>query len=658
MKIIRPTDLTKPGVFQSDAPDDGYAQWQTVGRDFLSTIDELVITCNQATVYAVDSSPSFIKELYAFDLDTGSQVSLPFTLSNFDIRSMAASPDGQYLAIGGFKNGSYNTAVVRVYNLANGSQLFERQARPADEISWSQDSSMLAFMGYSTAAPKYNMSVLVVAAGVWGTVGVIDNVDSMYLDSWPPDVGAYSWGYTFVGLVAGPSGVYYSLETQQSYVPDDPITAPRYRIRKSIVGLLTPSGNNTYATRATLGPTTSWTELNSPRYLFHNQAKGHVLGYLDGDFYAFDESTFAEDADVPSMSGITLQSISPALNGGEFIATNSSVQPYVRKFDAATYSQTASLDAETGGFTSNIRYSADYIVFGAPGGGYGLIDKATGSRVTEVNPTVTEGDIYTYGQHNYRALSDNNERPDLGAKASPATWLDLGFINPLRMTDGKVGSFTESSSPLVIEISSDELVDGVAMFGVEADSVRVELLTDQALLFDSGVQSLRDSSMINGWYAHFFARRGVKRDYVFTSLPPYRGATLRITLTSAEAAVRIGELVAGQVIRLGDLLFGSKFGIEDWSDKVRNVFGHWEVVERGYSKRAVYQVSARTNQLSWIQQLLAGLRSTAVVYIGSESQQLSIIYGFFVILDLVVEKPVYSQCRIEVEGLTDDSATN
>ncbi len=93
------------------------------------------------------------------------------------------------------------------------------------------------------------------------------------------------------------------------------------------MGLLTPSGNNTYATRATLGPTTSWTELNSPRYLFHNQAKGHVLGYLDGDFYAFDESTFAEDADVPSMSGITLQSISPALNGGEFIATNSSVQP-------------------------------------------------------------------------------------------------------------------------------------------------------------------------------------------------------------------------------------------------------------------------------------------------------------------------------------------
>ena len=133
---------------------------------------------------------------------------------------------------------------------------------------------------------------------------------------------------------------------------------------------------------------------------------------------------------------------------------------------------------------------------------------------------------------------------------------------------------------------------------------------------------------------------------------------MRITLTSAEAAVRIGELVAGQVIRLGDLLFGSKFGIEDWSDKVRNVFGHWEVVERGYSKRAVYQVSARTNHLSWIQQLLAGLRSTAVVYIGSESQQLSIIYGFFVILDLVVEKPVYSQCRIEVEGLTDDSATN
>lgn len=210
----------------------------------------------------------------------------------------------------------------------------------------------------------------------------------------------------------------------------------------------------------------------------------------------------------------------------------------------------------------------------------------------------------------------------------------------------------------MIEITSPDLIDGVAMFGLEASTVQAELLDGETVLFDTGEESLLDSSMINGWYSHFFTRRGVRKDFVLTSLPPYRGATLRITITSTDEVVRLGQIVAGQVINLGDLLFGSEFGIDDWSGKKRNVFGEFEIIERGFSKRGDYSVSMRTNQLSWIQQLLSGFRSKAIVYIGSESQRLSIIYGFFVVLRLVTEGPVYSQCRIEVEGLTDDSPTN
>jgi hypothetical protein len=353
------------------------------------------------------------------------------------------------------------------------------------------------------------------------------------------------------------------------------------------------------------------------------------------------------------------RTIAWALNGAEF-TIGSSLSPDIHRVSSADGSLLTVPAFDTGGGAAYVGCYVDkYIVITVAGlDAPFFIDATTGTLAEYVQPSFKEGDRVIFRNHIFGALYDNNDRPDLGATASPATWLDLGFINPLRMTDGKVGSFTEAPSPLVIEVSSNELIDGVAMFGLSAASVQVELLDGQSLLFDSGEQSLRDSSMINGWYAHFFARRGVKKDYVFTRLPPYRGATLRVTLTGAEETVQIGELVAGQVRKLGDLLFGSRFGIEDWSRKERNVFGHWEVVERGYSKRGDYQVSVRTNQVSWIQQLLAGLRATPVVYIGSESQQLSIIYGFFVILDLVVEKPVYSQCKIEVEGLTDDSATN
>lgn len=659
MKIIRPIDLTQAEVFSSNAPADGYAQWQTVGRNFLTSIADLVIACNQTTLFAVNESPSFSKTLYAFDLDTGSDVALAFTLSNFDIRDMAASPDGQYLAIRGWKDGSYAAAnsELRVYSLSTGSVLFAiNQVASFSDITWSPDSAMLAFI----ASNSSNRTPMVVSPSNWAVVGDIDNIDAMYLEPFPSGSFSASWGYGFGGFTAGPDGIYYSLYTFQSYVEGSPPNDFRYHIKKSILGRLTPSGSNTYVTRDSQGPTTNPVvgAYPTPSLLTYNGNKSHILGYMEGGFYAFSETTLAEDTDVPSMPGITQQSISPSLDGLEFVVTNNSVQPYLRKFSSTSYTQTGSLDAEVGGFTDNIRYSADYIVFGAPEGGYGLIDVLTGDRVTQVNPSVTEGDIFTYGQHNYRALLDNNDRPDLGVKSSPPTWADLGFINPLRMVDGKVGSLTQSPSPLVIEITSPDLIDGVAMFGLEASTVQAELLDGETVLFDTGEESLLDSSMINGWYSHFFTRRGVRKDFVLTSLPPYRGATLRITITSTDEVVRLGQIVAGQVINLGDLLFGSEFGIDDWSSKKRNVFGEFEIIERGFSKRGDYSVSMRTNQLSWIQQLLSGFRSKAIVYIGSESQRLSIIYGFFVVLRLVTEGPVYSQCRIEVEGLTDDSPTN
>ncbi|MHA7855436.1 hypothetical protein [Marinobacter shengliensis] len=653
MKIIRPIDLTQADVFSSNAPADGYAQWQTIGRNFLTSISDLVIACNQTTLFAVNESPSFSKTLYAFDLDTGSDVALAFTLSNFDIKSMAASPDGQYLALAGYKNGSYSpsNAELRVYNLSTGTMLFSRQARVFDGISWSYDSAAVGFIGHNSAG---SISPVIVAAGSWGVQSDISDVPSMFREN--PD-GYFGHGYGFDGFVVDGHETYYSLSTSELYQSGGP---PTMAIRKSIIGKLSTSGSNSYVVRLRVEGPSSSTIVSSPVHLVFNPVKSHVLGYLGqtAGFVAFDGATLAADSDVPAAPDAPVLSITPSLDGQEFVVTNSSVQPYLRKFSSTSYTQTGSLDAEVGGFTDNIRYSADYIVFGAPEGGYGLIDIATGDRVTQVNPSVTEGDIFTYGQHNYRALLDNNDRPDLGVKSSPPTWADLGFINPLRMVDGKVGSLTQSPSPLVIEITSPDLIDGVAMFGLEASTVQAELLDGETVLFDTGEESLLDSSMINGWYSHFFTRRGVRKDFVLTSLPPYRGATLRITITSTDEVVRIGELVAGQVRKLGDLLFGSSFGIEDWSRKERNIFGEFEVIERGFSKRGDYQVSIRTNQISWIQQLLAGLRATPVVYIGDESQQLSIIYGFYVVLDLVVEMPVYSQCRIEVEGLTDDSATN
>lgn len=648
MKIIRPIDLTQAGVMQNDAPDDIAIPWEPAGRDFSQDFGEVLVSANSAKVYSLDadagSSENSIKVQV---VSAGDTEFLALPALDLVPTSILVSPDDNYLAIAGKPSGS-GSFELHVYALATGARVYRRQNTGRDYefygtpfgMEWSSDSTKLAFWADTVVSPSDGDTkprIIVTNTADWSEV-----LGSGTVTDYVPSATNYSWRVGANGLAFDDAG---------QFVYGTTWATKRFQSQSNFL----------FKVSAGDGSTASISVASLYSILVFNQYRSEVLLVAGPSVSVFDAASLAERSNKPDFSGMTRYSTSGirALDGRDSLWVRDGGDALGYKlFSLTDYAVMPHLDASTalGGLVDE---TADYYVKKAGAGGFGLIEKATLEELLLTNPQVTEGNIYAYQNHIYEVLSDNNVRPDLGATGDQnATWKDLGFVNPLRMTDGKVGSFTEAPSPLVIEISSGDLIDGIAMFGLSAATVRAELIEGAATVFDSGEQSLRDSSMINGWYSHFFARRGVKQDFVLTSLPPYRGATVRITLTATDGPVRIGELVAGQVRQLGDLLFGSKFGIEDWSRKERNAFGHWEVVERGYSKRGDYQVSVRTNQLSWIQQLLAGLRATPVVYIGSESEQLSIIYGFFVVLDLLVEKPVYSQCRIEVEGLTDDSATN
>lgn len=652
MKIIRPMDGIEDKS-SNDAPADGFVQWQTIGRNFLTSISDLVISCNQTTLFAVNESPSFSKTLYAFDLDTGSDVTLPFTLSNFDIRDMAASPDGQYLAIRGWKDGSYTSAnrELRVYSLSTGSVLFAiNQVASFANICWSPDSGMLAFI----ASNSSNTTPMVVSPSNWAVVGDIDNIDAMYLETFPSGSFSASWGYGFGGFTAGPDGIYYSLYTFQSYVQGSPPNDFRYHIKKSILGLLTPAGSNTYVTRDSQGPTTNPVvgAYPTPSLLTYNGEKSHILGYLEGDFYAFSETTLAEDTDVPSMPGITQQSISRSLDGQEFVVTNNSVQPYLRQFSSTSYTQTGSLDAATGGFTDNIRYSSDYIVFGAPEGGYGLIDVLTGDRITQVNPSVTNGDIYTYQSRNYEALTDNNDRPDLGAIADPPTWLNMGVVNPLRMFDGKLDSRTTAPDALTITVNPGVIANGLALFNVSAQSVQVTIDDPvDGMVYDSGDIAMLDNSAVSNWWEFFYSPYVAKADLALTDLPPYPDAEITITISNPGDVAAIGEMVLGRIQSIGEIQYGTNVGIIDSSTKERDVFGNFEIIERKFSKRAEFDVSMTTGSVSGVQRILAGYRASPVVWIGATDYEATIIYGFYRDFQINFSHYSLSDATITVEGL-------
>jgi len=229
----------------------------------------------------------------------------------------------------------------------------------------------------------------------------------------------------------------------------------------------------------------------------------------------------------------------------------------------------------------------------------------------------------------------------------------LGVINALRLIDGKIGTFTEGQEALTITIDRPQLIDGLGLFNMLASAFRIELVdATDSVVFDSGEITLSDLSGIQDWYTYFYDPESYQTDSVFTALPPYKEASIRITLSAIDGITRIGELVAGRVRNIGDTEFGVDVGILDFSRKERDEFGNLVITERQFSKRADYPVSIRSNRIAAIQQLLAGLRATPTVFIGAESQPETVVYGFYRGFNLVLRGPVFSECSIEVEGLT------
>lgn len=75
------------------------------------------------------------------------------------------------------------------------------------------------------------------------------------------------------------------------------------------------------------------------------------------------------------------------------------------------------------------------------------------------------------------------------------------------------------------------------------------------------------------------------------------------------------------------------------------------IVERGYSKRADFDVIVQTNMVSQVQRLLSKYRAKPLVWIGEASFQSTILYGYYKEFNLVISGPTASDCSISVEGL-------
>jgi hypothetical protein len=655
MKMIKRIELGSENLLSTTATPDQYPQWAPEGRDFSSGFYADRVAAGGDVAFLISSvtysgSPSpYPAQLRYHNLDTGERVDTPMPSIDIIVIGAAVSPTGDHVAFSGpYDDAGATKQGLRVYDITdiqNPALVFSArtfEAPTASTLSWSGDGHYLAFpsspdFNDETAASIYQLDIATLVAAK--------------ISPSPADLASEPYTYDYLkdenwrSLASNTDGSVvwglcrYSDSTSQTGEP-----AGSHVVRCDVAG-------QSYIDRELA------TTLNEHKEVAYVDTRGHLLVSRDYNYVGeYPYSIIILDAEDLTDSASTIditewvRIMRVAPDGSEIVVGRS--DQAVRRFSTSNYTESVGIDSVAPVAVWPVDYSTAYYVCARDDGGFLLVQRADDAVVTEVNPVATTGEIYTYNDHNYRAILENQDRPDVGAQLETPTWVDLGAINSLRLFDGKIGTVTASDSDLVMELSVDSLADGIAFFGLRARTLRVTLIADGSTVYDTGEVSLVDSSGVDGWYSHFFSERGLLSDYVISSLPPYKGAIVRVELTSAGSSTEIGELVLGRVKAIGDTVYGLRAGITDWSRKDRDEFGNYSITERDYSKRAEYPVSVRTNRLAAIQKMLAEQRSTPAVYIGSDDRPETILYGFFSSFDIVLEGPVYSECIIEGEGLT------
>lgn len=239
-------------------------------------------------------------------------------------------------------------------------------------------------------------------------------------------------------------------------------------------------------------------------------------------------------------------------------------------------------------------------------------------------------------------------------ESDAVNWLDVGATNRWRAFDTRVSSQTTQATSFYYTITPGQVVNAVGCINVSASTVRVQVIDPlEGSVYDT-TRTMQDPPLLADWYNYFFDPIVSDTQALFLDLPSYGSAAITITFT-APVTAGCGALLMGRLQAFGiedGAQQGARVGILDYSRKERNDFGDIELVERLYSDRANIDILVPNTQLDYARRLLASVRATPTLWVGSDLYESTVIYGFCKDFSLTIAYENYSQCALELESLT------
>ena len=240
---------------------------------------------------------------------------------------------------------------------------------------------------------------------------------------------------------------------------------------------------------------------------------------------------------------------------------------------------------------------------------------------------------------------------------SPAWWLVVGPTNRWKCFDGANSTQTVSPGGETPAISYDlnpgQAISVAGILNVSGANQIDVALTDP--VYGEVYSASADMSAVPGssdWWSWFFAERTAPTQLVLIDLPAFPNATLSVALIGT-VDLAVGVIMMAQQRRFTEgVELAIRAGITDYSRKEPNAFGDVVLVQRAYAKRLSLPLFLENAEIDAFTAYLAQIRAVPCLWICSGDYEVMVVFGFYKSFELLIEYEDYSDCSLDIEGLT------
>lgn len=251
----------------------------------------------------------------------------------------------------------------------------------------------------------------------------------------------------------------------------------------------------------------------------------------------------------------------------------------------------------------------------------------------------------------YEALIDDIDKypPDNLTGENPA-WLFTGTTNARKMFNQSYAAQTVNTGSIQVVMDIGR-ANSIGVMNVEGSTINAKINVGEVEIYNHDID-MRLRTVTN-WYEYIYTPIELKSDAVLTDLPASGSKTLTLTIAGSEGQdVKCGLCIPGFATKLGDSLWGCQAGTDNYSRKVVDVYGGFEMMERGYSKTLSDSIFMPNERTGYIQKLIQPYYTKPALWVAEDKFGATHAYGPYQDFSIVLADPSGAQCSITVIGLT------